>query len=70
MANVKVKNPQNRHKETPLHYATKNGHFDICKLITEKVKDKSPKDVSGDTPLHYAAANEHFSICELLKSER
>ena len=46
--------------QTPLHYAAKEGHGQICKLLLENVKDKNPVDNFGDTPnkLYLAASNE------------
>ena len=39
------KNPSNYYGATPLHYAAKEGHFQICKLILEKVLDKHLNEV-------------------------
>ena len=51
---------------TPLHGAAKEGHFEICKLIIEKVVVKNPSDDNGVTPLHCAAKYDKLEICKLI----
>ena len=60
------KNPSDNSGKIPLHYAAKNGHLDICKLIYENINNKSQSDNFGQTPLHYAAENGHLDICKLI----
>ena len=43
-------NHVNDYGEIPLHCATKNGHLDICKFISEKVTLNDPADKHGFTP--------------------
>ena len=62
----KDKNPVNNRKQTPLHFAARNGNLTISQLIIENVKDKNPKDDYGITPLHMAARNGHLSVCQLI----
>ena len=47
---------------TPLHYAAKEGHLDVCRLILERVEDKNPEAIGGWTPLHSAADNGHLEV--------
>ena len=35
---IQDKNPPNHFGSTPLHWAAKNGHFEVCKLIIGEVK--------------------------------
>ena len=39
---------------TPLHWAAKCGHCEICRLIMDNVTNKNPPDLDGWTPLHLA----------------
>ena len=46
--------------ETPLHYASWNGHLDVvCVLISECKANINVKDAGGHTPLHVAALRSH-----------
>ena len=45
------KNPEATSGITPLHWAAKHGHLDICKLIMENAIDKNPGDIHGNTQL-------------------
>ena len=65
-------NPSNKDKQTPLHYAARNGQWPICQLIIEhnvdnsnNPNDNNPADNHGLTPIHLAAKNGHLTICEL-----
>jgi ankyrin repeat protein len=63
------KNPWNYDGVTPLNLAAEEGHFQICKLILDKVLDKSHiiiRDNNEQTPLHFAAKEGHGEICKLL----
>ena len=51
---------------TPLHYAAKEGDFDLCKQILKYAVDKNPRDLFKRTPLHMAAKAGHFLISELI----
>jgi ankyrin repeat protein len=44
----------NRHGNTPLHYASQNGHIEIAKLLVEKGADVTAKSVaSARLPPHF-----------------
>ena len=53
---------------TPLHYAAKAGHFDICKYIIENTNDINSMNSMDETPLSLAEENDHKKISQLLKS--
>ena len=67
---VDVKNPKNRKKMTPLHYAAVNGHLDICQLIMKYVKNKNPKNQKGETPYDLAAKKGHLKISEIISGKK
>ena len=48
---------------TPLHYSVANGHYEISKLIIEKIDIKNLKKPSGWSLLHFASKVE---ICQLI----
>ena len=52
--------------QTSLHWAAKNGHFHVCKLIIDNTEDKNLKTINGVTPLHLAAHHGHFKVCQLI----
>ena len=62
---VSDKNPGNAIGKTPLHYAARNGHFEICQLITQSVKYIHPRDSDGNTPLLLAVDRNHLDIVKL-----
>ena len=62
------KNPKNNFGNTPLHYAAADGHFEICKLLAEKIVNKNPENNLGKTPAQIADMNGYKSICELFKA--
>ena len=66
MKYLKDKNSKSDHGDTPLHLASKQGHFEVCKVIMKQVTDKNPKGESGDTPLHYAAYFGHLRLIKFL----
>ncbi len=55
--------------ETPLHFATFNGHKEIAELLIDKGADVNAKNGGGGTPLHSAAKKGHKEIVELLIAE-
>lgn len=61
---------EDRGGKTALHIAARNGHFDVCALILDKILYHDDvntfDDTLGFTPLHEAALGGHVSVCELL----
>ena len=58
---------------TPLHFAAKNGHFEVFKFIwkdqkKKMCKEKNPEDHMELTPLHFAAQMGHVEICKFISS--
>ena len=53
---------------TPIHYAARNGHLEIIKLLMTSI-DANPnaQDIWGRTPLDYSRKNGHSKIVEELK---
>ena len=62
------KNPANSFGDTPLLWAVKNGHSDICAYIIDNVDEnkKNSADEIGFTPLHYAAMLNDLKIYKLI----
>jgi ankyrin repeat protein len=57
---------QDNDGNTPLHYATLNGHTHIAKLLLDENADINTQDNDGNTPLHYAAQKGYSEIIKLL----
>ena len=55
-----------KHGNTFLHKAAKNGDLQKCKLVIDNVESKNPVNNHGDTPLHKAAMKGHLDICKLI----
>ena len=66
LENLTDKNPKDNDGDTPLHLASKQGHFEVCKLILKHVSDTNPKDEGGETPLHYAADFGHLRLFKFI----
>ena len=61
------KNPEDDLGETPLHLASRNGHFDIVHHILLNIQhNKNPPNRTGQTPLHFAAELGHFKLVEVI----
>ena len=59
------RNPKTNALLTPLHWAARNGYFEICQYIMNNTFDTNPADNDGFTPFHNAASNGHSNICQL-----
>ncbi|KAH6994625.1 ankyrin repeat-containing domain protein [Fusarium venenatum] len=51
--------------QTPLLFATRNGHLAIARLLVENGADPNSKDRFGYTPLDWATKNSHSKIVQL-----
>ena len=51
---------------TPLHYAAKEGHTEVAKILLEKQAAIDPLDENECTPLHHAAQWGHTATVKLL----
>ncbi|KAJ3315079.1 hypothetical protein HDU76_002274 [Blyttiomyces sp. JEL0837] len=50
----------------PIHYAAKNGHYDVVAFLLTEGADCLAGDTSGNTPLHYAAGYGWRHVVKLL----
>ena len=53
-------------RETPLHYAAREGHLKFFKLLFERLDNKLPEDFAGSTPYHTAARCGRLEICKFV----
>ena len=60
---------KDRTGNTPLHWASGNGHADVVKLLINAGADINAKNKDGDTALHRARENNHANVVELLIKE-
>ena len=54
---------------SPLHWASRNGHSKVCKILIENQVNKNSKTFYFDgvwTPLHLAAWNGQLEACKVL----
>lgn len=50
----------------PLHYAAREGYFELVQMLLAQDADVNAKNDNGWTPLHFAAFNGYAEICEML----
>ena len=60
--------PEDEDGHTPLHFAAKKGHLEVCQLIVNNIKDKEPKNCNGKTPIQLASDSGHFTIVKMLQA--
>uniref|UniRef100_A0A8C3X8H3 Ankyrin repeat domain-containing protein 39 n=1 Tax=Cyanoderma ruficeps TaxID=181631 RepID=A0A8C3X8H3_9PASS len=53
-----------------LHYASRNGHLGVCRLLLERGAPCDARTPGGATPLHRAAEQGHRELCALLLRHR
>jgi ankyrin repeat protein len=56
--------------QTPLHWASMNGHLEVAQLLLERGADIDVPDSLRRMPLHRASANGHLEIVQLLLKNR
>ena len=53
--------------QTPLFFAARYGHAEVCELLVEKCKcDANGQDVNGQTPLFYSVHYNQFDTTKVL----
>ena len=61
----------NKHSQTPLHVACKQGHLDVVKVLIKKMNcDKSLRDESGLNALGYSIKSGHLELIRYLAIEQ
>lgn len=56
-------------KQTPIYYAARRGHIDMCKLLIDKGTDITLLDLSNKTVVEYAKKAKFTELAEYLSSE-
>eukprot|EP00043_Microstomoeca_roanoka_P015864 m.159404 g.159404 ORF g.159404 m.159404 type:complete len:126 (-) comp16347_c2_seq8:861-1238(-) len=51
---------------TPLHWASRNGHLDVARLLIERGADVMTENECNEMPLHFASRNGHLDVVRLL----
>lgn len=54
---------------TPLHWAARNGHLEICKYLIARGADATRGTSDGTTAVHWSLWNEHKETCAYLISD-
>lgn len=55
--------------QTPLYYAARRGHLELCRLLIEKGAEISHVDSSGKTAVEFARKAKYNEVAELLSGE-
>ena len=65
-----VLNPARADGITALHFAAKEGHFDVCKYFVDNLDgDKNPPNPDGRTPLHDAAFQGNLEVFKYIADQ-
>jgi ankyrin repeat protein len=64
-----VNHADNLAGQTPLYYAARRGHLEMCRVLVEKGADVSHLDSSNKTAAEYAKKSKHYDIAEYLVNE-
>ena len=64
-SNAKILN-EDKDGESPLIFASEEGHLDVVKYLVSKGADPNKQDARGYTPIDFAAANGHHDVVEYL----
>ena len=59
-------NKKDARKQTPLWFAAKKGHADICNLLINKGAFVSTRDATGKTPICTAVEKLFEDVCKIL----
>ena len=59
-------NAVGKDKWTPLHFAARDGHVDVAKVLLQNGVDLNAATKYKDTALHTAAEKGHFDIVKVL----
>ena len=60
--------PEDEGGNTPLHFAARNGHFEVCQLIVNNITKKNPKNFIGETPIQLASDAGHSTIVMMVQA--
>ena len=66
MHSTDTPNAPNNNGVIPIHYAARNGHFEIVRLLMSSTDTPNAPANTGITPIHCAARYGHFEIVRLL----
>ena len=60
--------PEDEGGNTPLHFAARNGHFEVCQLIVNNITKKNPKNFIEETPIQLASDAGHSTIVMMIQA--
>ena len=63
-------NTRDENDNTPLHFASYNGHLEICKILVEDGAEKYPKNDSRVTTLDLAVLKGHWEVAAFFRNLR
>ena len=68
MPSTETPNAPDNFGQTPIHWASRNGHVEIVKLLMPSTETPNAPDNFGQTPLMNAEQNGHQEIVNLLNA--
>jgi ankyrin repeat protein len=65
----RVNHQDNLSQQTPLYYAARRGHIELCRILIEKGADIGHIDSTGKSAIEFAKKAKFNEVADLLASE-